>query len=76
MELLTLDEAARRLVECGILTRVPNIYTLYSWSKQQLWPAIKVPSRGQGGSWRVPADALDAFVPPALGRPREEKANE
>jgi len=71
--MLTLDEAARRLIACGILTKMPHMLTLYRWSRAQRWPAVKVAAKGRGGGWRVPAAALDTFEPPPLGRPRRKE---
>ena len=59
----TVGEAADRLVELGAFDEPPSTQMVSRWCRGGLLPgAVKVPTQGSGGSWRIPARALVAFA--------------
>jgi hypothetical protein len=58
----TAAEAAERLVEIGVFDKV-TAHDVCRWARDGLLPSsVKVPKPGQGGSWRIPARALEALA--------------
>lgn len=53
-KLLTVKQAAERLSASPA--------AVYSWLDNQVLPGVALPGTGKRTNWRVPADALEAFV--------------
>ena len=62
----TATEAAEHLVEMDVFDKPPTAKKVCGWARDGLLPgAIKITGKGgagQGGSWRIPGKALEAFV--------------
>ena len=59
----TVQEAAAQLAETGAFDEPPSAQMMCRWCKAGQFPgAVKVPTQGRGGSWRIPAAALAVFA--------------
>jgi len=76
-----IEDTAARLLALGRIAEPPSAETVRRWCRQGRFPnAHKVPTKGRGGSWRIPEANLVAFVKPRPGpkgpRIRKEKGKD
>ncbi len=70
--MVTTKKAQQMLAERGIEVGYP---TLAQWTREGKFEGAQLEATERGPVWRIPIEAVRAFKPPKMGRPKSPEAN-